>query len=74
MAPPAHEPIHTGGDPHGGREDRNVPPAEVVRLILMEMSMVSHELQTLYRCTPPSNSSSSHCSRKSTPREPWPSI
>jgi hypothetical protein len=28
-------------------EDRNVRPAELVRLILMEMSLVCHELQTL---------------------------
>jgi hypothetical protein len=28
-------------------QDRNVPPAELVRLILMEMSLVCHELQTL---------------------------
>lgn len=28
-------------------QDRKVPPAEFVRLILMEMSLVCHELQTL---------------------------
>jgi len=28
-------------------EDRSVPPAEVVRLILMEMSLVCHELRTV---------------------------